>query len=526
VSDGLGMEERGEAAVERSEDRVTADRLAKLERLRERGVEPYAYAFDASHTAAGALQLFAGWEAIPGETEAEGPPDRVTLAGRIVARRVMGKSTFLHLADRTGRVQLYCRVNELGDAYGLLDLLDLGDWVGVAGTLFRTRTGEVSLRVGELTVLAKSLRALPLGKEEVDPASGERRVYSGFTDQQARYRQRYADLAVNPEVREVFVFRARVISALRRFLDERGFIEVETPVLQPVYGGAAARPFVTRHNTLGMQMYLRIADELYLKRLIVGGMERVYEIAKDFRNEGIDRFHNPEFTMLEFYAAYLDYEAVMELTEQMLGYVVRTVAGRRTLQVAGASIDFTPPFRRLTMYDALREIGGVDVADEDADALRRRVIGLGMDAAEAARLGRGKLIDELFGELVEPKLIQPTFITDYPREMSPLAKPKRGNPELTERFELIVAGKELCNAYSELNDPIDQRERFEAQLRLREAGDEEAQQLDEDFLRALEYGMPPTGGFGMGIDRLTMILAGQPSIRDVILFPILRPEEG
>ena len=522
----IGMDETREAAEgQGGDDRVMADRLAKLERLRERGVEPYAYRYEPTHAAADALALFRDWDAAKGDSAAEGPGETVRVAGRVVSKRVMGKSTFAHLADRTGRVQLYFRVNDLGEAYELLDLVDLGDWVGAEGTLFRTRTGEVSLRVKTFQLLSKSLRPLPLGKEEVDAETGERRVHSGFTDVQARYRQRYADLAVNPDVREVFVFRARVVTALRRFLDERGFIEVETPVLQPVYGGAAARPFVTRHNTLGMQLYLRIADELYLKRLIVGGMERVYEIAKDFRNEGIDRFHNPEFTMLEFYAAYFDYQAVMELTEEMLGHVVREVVGGRPIVFAGQEIRFAPPFRRLTMYDSLREVGGVDVQGLNEEEMREKAISVGVDRDEAARMGRGKLIDELFGELVEPKLIQPTFITDYPREMSPLAKPKRGNPELTERFELIVAGKELCNAYSELNDPIDQRGRFEAQLRLREQGDEEAQQLDEDFLRALEYGMPPTGGFGMGIDRLTMILAGQPSVRDVILFPTMRPEE-
>jgi lysyl-tRNA synthetase class 2 len=519
----IGMDEIRESTEgQGGDDRVMADRLAKLERLRERGIEPYAYRYEPTHAAAAALALFRDWDAAKADSTAEGPEETVRVAGRIVSKRVMGKSTFAHLADRTGRVQLYFRVNDLGEGYEVLDLVDLGDWVGAEGKLFRTRTGEVSLRVADFQLLSKSLRPLPLGKEEVDPQTGERRVHSGFTDVQARYRQRYADLAVNPEVRDVFVFRARVVTALRRFLDERGFIEVETPVLQPVYGGAAARPFVTQHNTLGMQLYLRIADELYLKRLIVGGMERVYEISKDFRNEGIDRFHNPEFTMLEFYAAYFDYQAVMDFTEEMLGYVVREVLGDRPVNVAGHEIRFMPPFRRLSMYDSLREVGGVDVAGLNEEEMRQKAVSVGVDPAEAARMGRGKLIDELFGELVEPKLIQPTFITDYPREMSPLAKPKRGNPELTERFELIVGGKELCNAYSELNDPIDQRGRFEAQLRLREQGDDEAQQLDEDFLRALEYGMPPTGGMGFGMDRLMMTLTGL-GIRETILFPLVRP---
>ncbi|CAA9341539.1 MAG: Lysyl-tRNA synthetase (class II) [uncultured Gemmatimonadetes bacterium] len=503
-------------------DRIVAERMEKLHALREQGVEPFAYGYDPTHSAAGARGLFEAWEGDGGE--GDGPAERVRLAGRVVAKRVMGKSTFIHLADRTGRIQLYLRVNDLADTYPLLDLVDLSDWIGAEGTLFRTRTGELSLRVTAFSVLAKAIRPLPLGKEEVDPETGERRVYSGFSDVEARYRQRYADLAVNPEVRDVFVLRSRVVSALRRFLDERGFLEVETPVLQPLYGGAAARPFTTHHNALDMRLYLRIAVELYLKRLIVGGMERVYEMGKNFRNEGLSRFHNPEFTMLEFYAAYMDYEGVMDLTEEMLGHVVSTVAGGTEVRFGEHTISFAPPFRRLTMYDALRELGGVDVEAMPDEELAARVRGLGIAAAEVAKLGRGKLIDELFGGVVEPRLIQPTFITDYPREMSPLAKPKRGNPELTERFELIVAGKELCNAYSELNDPIDQRGRFEAQERLLSAGDEEAQRIDEDFIRALEYGMPPTGGFGMGIDRLMMILSGEPSIRDVILFPTMRPE--
>jgi lysyl-tRNA synthetase, class II len=325
-------------------------------------------------------------------------------------------------------------------------------------------------------------------------------------------------------VRETFVLRARVVSAMRAFLDARGFIEVETPVLQPLYGGALARPFSTHHNALDLQLFLRISDELYLKRLIVGGMERVYEISKVFRNEGLSRFHNPEFTMLEFYAAYLDYEGVMRLTEELLADVAGRAVGDAPVRFGEHAIDFRPPFARFTMYEALREFGDVDVPALDDEALGARVRALGLAADEVEGMGRGRRIDELFGALVEPKLVQPTFITDYPREMSPLAKPKRGDPSLTERFELIVAGKELCNAYSELNDPIDQRERFEAQARLRLAGDQETQPLDEDFLRAMEYGMPPTGGFGIGIDRLVMILSGQPSIRDVILFPTMRPE--
>ena len=509
----------GEHAL--ADERVVADRVAKLARLRERGVEPYAYSYDPTHAAAEALDAFAAHESAHPDAEM-GEPVRV--AGRIVGKRVMGKSTFAHLADRTGRIQLYFRVNDLAGQYELLDLVDLGDWIGAEGTLFRTRTGEVSLKVSSFTLLSKSLRPLPFGKEEIDAETGERRVYSGFTDVEARYRQRYADLAVNPEVRDTFVMRARVVTAIRRFLDDRGFIEVETPILQPVYGGALARPFVTHHNALDMQLYLRIADELYLKRLIVGGMEQVYEIAKNFRNEGLSRFHNPEFTMVEFYAAYMDYEDVMRLTEELLVHVVDQVLGGGPVRSGEHEIHFTPPFARFSMYEAIRDIGGVDVPALDEDGLRAEVRKLGVPADEVRTMGRGRMIDELFGTLVEPKLIQPTFITDYPREMSPLAKPKRGDPELTERFELMLAGKELLNAYSELNDPIDQRQRFEAQKRLAAAGDEETQPVDEDFLRAMEYGMPPTGGFGMGIDRLVRILLDQPSVRDVILFPTMRPE--
>jgi lysyl-tRNA synthetase, class II len=494
--------------------RVMRDRIEKLEALRARGVEPYAYAYEPTHSTAEALALF---------SDAAEETEGVRVAGRIVSLRDMGRSRFAHLADREGRLQVYFRLNILGEErYSLLDLLDLGDWVGVEGPLFRTRTGEITLRAEDFTVLAKAIRPLPLGKEEVDPVTGERRVYSGFSDLEARYRQRYADLAVNPEVRRVFVLRARAISAIRRFLDERGFLEVETPILQPLYGGAVARPFVTHHNALDMPLYLRIADELYLKRLIVGGMERVYEIGKDFRNEGMDRSHNPEFTMLEFYAAYFDYEDVMRLTEELLAHVVADTCGGSSVQYGAEMIDFTPPFARRSMYEALRELGGIEVPSQSDEELRQRVRALGVEGT--ADMSRGKLIDELFGELVEPKLVQPTFITDYPREMSPLAKSKREDPELTERFELIVAGRELVNAYSELNDPFDQRERFEKQVQLRAAGDEEAHVMDLDFLRALEYGMPPTGGFGMGIDRLIMLLANQPAIRDVILFPTMRPE--
>ncbi|HET7274287.1 MAG TPA: lysine--tRNA ligase [Longimicrobiaceae bacterium] len=505
----------GPTRAEREDwSREVYDRLARLDEMRARGVEPFAYGFDRSHTTQEALAGFS-------DDEEEG--QTVRLAGRIVSMRDMGKSRFAHIADLSGRIQLYLRVNVLGeDAYAVLDLMDLGDWIGVEGQVFRTRAGEVTVRVESFQPLAKAIRPLPMGKEEVDAETGERKTYSGVTDREFRYRQRYVDLAVSPEVRNVFILRAKIIRTLRRFLDERGFLEVETPVLQPIYGGAAARPFVTHHNTLDLPLYLRIADELYLKRLIVGGFERVYEIGKDFRNEGMDRSHNPEFTMLEFYAAYLDYEDVMQLTEELLRETVADACGNLEITHGEEVIDFTPPFTRYTLDDSLREIAKVDASAMTDDDLRKRVRELGVD--DVASMGRGKLVDEIFGALVEPKLRQPTFITDYPREMSPLAKPKRGNPSLTERFELIIAGREIVNAYSELNDPLDQRDRMEAQTRLMREGDDEAHPVDDDFIRALEYGMPPTGGFGMGIDRLVMLLADQPSIRDVILFPTMRPE--
>lgn len=502
---------------------VLESRLEKLEELRRRGLEPYAYHFDPSHHTVDAKRLFEAAES-SGELSEEGHGETVRLAGRLVSQRAHGKTHFADLADQEGRIQLYLRRDVLGEeTFELLPLLDIGDWVGVEGELFRTRMGEVTLWVRSVKLLAKSLRPLPIGKEEVDPETGERRVYSGFADIEQRYRQRYADLAVHPEVREVFVKRTRIISSIRSFLDGRGYLEVETPILQPLYGGASARPFVTHHNALDMPLYLRIADELYLKRLIVGGFDRVYEIGKDFRNEGIDRTHNPEFTMLEFYEAYADYEEMMTLVEELLLTLVREVTGgSNKIVYQGVELDFTPPFRRLEYYGALEEYGNLDIRGMDDDALREAVRSFGIDGVD--QMTRPKLIDELFSELVEPHLEQPVFIIDFPREISPLAKPKRGDAELVERFELMIAGRELANAFSELNDPIDQRERFEAQARLRAAGDEEAQSFDEDYLRALEYGMPPTGGVGIGIDRLVMLLTDQASIRDVILFPTMRPE--
>jgi lysyl-tRNA synthetase class 2 len=379
------------------------------------------------------------------------------------------------------------------------------------------------VRAESWTLLTKSLRPLPLGKVETDAGTGERTVHSGFADQEARYRQRYADLAVHPEVREVFRTRARVVSSLRRFLDGEGFLEVETPVLQPLYGGAAAKPFVTTHNALDQTMYLRIADELYLKRLIVGGLDRVYEVSKDFRNEGLSRFHNPEFTMLEWYQAFTDYHDQMDLVERMVLHVLDEVVGSRTLTYAGNEIAFAAPFRRIGLLASLSDALGRDVHELSDGELRAKAEELGVPELKGA--GRGKLVDKLFGELVEPMLVQPTFVIDHPKELSPLAKEHRGDPRLTERFELYIGGAEIFNGFSELNDPIDQRARFEGQSSLRAAGDEEAHQVDEDYIRALEYGMPPTGGVGMGVDRFLMVLAAQASIRDVILFPMLRNED-
>jgi len=485
---------------------LEAVRREALRELRARGHEPYAYRFDRTHTAAAALAA----------ADPEGEP-RVQVAGRIVALRGHGKTTFAHLEDATGRIQLYFRRDELGeDAYAVVGLLHLGDVIGVEGGVFRTRTGEVTVRASVVTLLAKALRPLPIGKSDAEGYQ-----HGGLADPETRYRQRYADLAVHPGVREVFRIRARTVSVLRRFLDEREFLEVETPVLQPIYGGAMARPFTTHHLALDRQLYLRIATELYLKRCIVGGLERVYEIGKDFRNEGLDRLHNPEFTMLELYQAYADYEDMMTLTEEMVEGTVRELCGSSTIERFGTTLDFSRPWTRATYRDLVRVHAGLDLVSADDAALRAAVRARGTDPEG---MSRPKLMDEVFKEYVEPTLVQPTFVVDFPIELSPLAKPKRGDATLAERFEFFVLGRELANAFSELNDPDDQRRRLEAQTAARAAGDHEAQVMDEDYILALEYGMPPTGGIGLGIDRLVMLLAEQPSIRDVILFPQLRGE--
>jgi lysyl-tRNA synthetase class 2 len=478
------------------------------------GVRPFAYRFERSHTAQEAA------EAYRDAMGDKGPS--VAIAGRIVSWRPKGKVTFGDIEDRSGRIQVYFRQDELDELYEMVKLLDLDDHIGITGTVFRTKAGEITVKATEVTLLAKSLRPLPRGKIQ---ATEEGTVsFGGLSDPELRYRQRYADLAVHPEVRDVFRLRAQAITWLRRFLDDRGFLEVETPILQPLYGGAAARPFVTRHNALDTTLYLRIADELYLKRLLVGGLERVYEIGHDFRNEGMDRTHNPEFTMLELYQAYADYGDMMSLTEAMISGVVEHTVGTTVLERAGTALDFRPPFQRIPFVEGVRERSGLDLRTAGEDEMRRVLVKKAREADAVAQLPRGKLQDEVFKVYMEPHLVQPTFVVDYPKALSPLAREHREDPSLTERFELFVGGHELVNAFSELNDPDDQRRRFEDQVRQRAQGDEEAHSFDADYIRALEYGMPPAGGLGLGIDRLMMVIADRPSIRDVIIFPAMRPE--
>jgi len=493
---------------------VEAARRDKRAALEARGVPAFAYRYERTHTAAEALALYRD------EMGDAGP--RVRVAGRLESLRSKGKTCFAHLEDPSGRIQIYLRQDGLGDEYELVQLLDLDDHVGIEGTLFRTKAGEVTVRAEHVVLLAKSLRPLPRGKTRQTEEGAV--TYGGLHDPELRYRQRYADLAVHAEVRDVFRLRSKVVSWLRRFLDERGFLEVETPILQPLYGGAAARPFVTHHNALDMPLYLRIADELYLKRLLVGGLERVYEIGHDFRNEGMDRTHNPEFTMLEFYQAYADYSDMMTLTEAMVSGVVEHAAGARAIERGGVTLDFTAPFQRVSFIEGVRERSGLDLRTASDEEMRAVVRQSGGEAEAEEELSGGRLQDEVFKNVLEPHLIQPTFVVDYPKPLSPLAKEHRDDPALTERFELFVGGNELANGFSELNDPDDQRRRFEDQRLQRAAGDEAAHAYDGDYIRALEYGMPPAGGVGIGIDRLLMVIADQPSIRDVILFPAMRPE--
>ncbi len=491
-------------------------RRQSLEELRKLGIEPYPAAkYEVNTTANEILENYD-----PEKNNFQ----EVSISGRIMTRRIMGSASFADLQDASGRIQLYFKRDDIcpeedKTMYNTVfkKLLDIGDIIGVKGYVFITKMGETSVHVKEFTLLSKSLRPLPVVKEK-DGA-----VYDAFTDAEQRYRQRYLDLIVNPEVKDTFVKRSKIMTSMREYLNQFGYLEVETPILQPLYGGAAARPFKTHHNTLDQTLYLRIANELYLKRLIVGGYDGVYEFSKDFRNEGMDRFHNPEFTQIELYVAYKDYDWMMDLVEEMIEKVALDLHGTTKLQVGENIVDFKRPWKRFTMFEAIQEYTGIDISGMDEDELRQTAKKLDVEIDET--MGKGKLIDEIFGEKCESKLIQPTFITDYPIEMSPLAKKHRNKPGLVERFEAIVNGKELCNAFSELNDPIDQRERFEQQLVLGKRGDEEAMVLDEDFLRALEFGMPPTAGLGIGIDRLAMIMTNAPSIQDVLFFPQMRPEK-
>ncbi len=453
----------------------------------------------------------------------------ISIAGRLMSRRIMGSASFAEIQDSTGRIQIYLRRDDIcpGEDKSLYNTvfkkkLDIGDIVGLKGLVFTTQVGEISIHVNELKVLSKSLRPLPIVKEATDE-KGEKKTYDAFTDPEQRYRQRYLDLIVNPDIKDVFIKRTLLIDTIRQVFNEKGYLEVETPILQPIHGGAAARPFKTHHNSLDMTLYLRIANELYLKRLIVGGFDGVYEFSKDFRNEGMSRFHNPEFTQVELYVAYKDYFWMMDLMEEVVEKIAINLHGDTKVQVGENIIDFKRPWKRYTMYGAIEHFTGIDISKMDEDELKSVTAKLDLEIDDT--MGKGKIIDEIFGETCEPQLIQPTIIMDYPEEMSPLTKKHRSEPGLVERFETICNGKEIMNAYSELNDPIDQRNRFEDQLELAKRGDEEAMVLDEDFLRALEYGMPPTSGVGIGIDRLTMIMTNSQSIQDVLFFPQMRPEK-
>ncbi len=510
------------------------NRRQKREELMRMGIDPYPAALvDVNTTIADIKARFLPDPESTVEPEMNLSDDarwgNVQLAGRLMGFRIMGSASFAEMQDATGRMQLYFRRDDLcpGEDKTLYNtvfkkLLDIGDIVSVRGYVFSTKTGELSVYVNDFTILNKALRPLPVVKEVVNK-QGEKETYDAFTDPEQRYRQRYVDLIVNPHVRDVFVKRTKLVNSIRSFLSQKGYLEVETPILQPIHGGATARPFRTHHNSLDMTLYMRIANELYLKRLIVGGYDGVFEFAKDFRNEGMDRTHNPEFTQVEFYVAYKDYLWMMDTIEEMVEKVALDVAGTTKVTVGENIIDFKRPWKRMTMFEAIQSYTGVDVSGMEEAELRQVAESRGINVDST--MGKSKLIDELFGDACEPNLIQPTFITDYPVEMSPLTKKHRSKPGLVERFEAICNGKEIANAYSELNDPLDQRERFEEQLRLAERGDEEAMMLDEDFLRALEYGMPPTAGVGLGIDRLAMIMTNQPSIQDVLFFPQMRPEK-
>lgn len=511
--------------LELSEQEIV--RRESLAKMREMGIDPYPAAeYEVNGYTSEIKENFTD---IPVDAEGNALPDapaprEVSVAGRVMGRRIMGKASFMELQDAEGRIQVYINRDELcpgedKDFYNVVfkKLLDIGDFVGVEGYVFRTQTGEISIHARKLTVLSKSLRPLPIVKVK------DGVTYDGFEDPELRYRRRYVDLVVNDGVKDIFIKRTKVFNSMRNYFNEHGYMEVETPILQSIPGGASARPFITHHNALDIPLYLRIADELYLKRLIVGGFEGVYEFSKNFRNEGMDRTHNPEFTCMEIYVAYKDYIWMQEFTEQMLERVATAVNGTTDIVIDGRTVSFKAPFRRVTMTDAIREKTGYDITGQSEEQLREACVRLDVEIDET--MGKGKLIDAIFGQYCEADLIQPTFVTDYPIEMSPLCKRHRSNPDLTERFELFVNGKELCNAYSELNDPIDQLERFQEQMRLSEKGDDEAMLIDLDFVRALEYGMPSCSGMGIGIDRLTMFMTGATSIQDVLFFPTMRPEK-
>ena len=491
-------------------------RRESLQKLRDLGIDPYPAArFDVNSTSKKIKENYKESEEL-----------EVVIAGRLMSRRIMGKASFAELQDTDGRIQLYVNRDEICEGedktmYNTVfkKLLDIGDIIGVKGVVFTTKVGEISVKVKELIVLTKSLRPLPLPKVDADGT-----VHDAFTDPEKRYRQRYVDLVVNPEVKDAFIKRTKLTNSMREFLNKKEYLEVETPILQPLYGGAAARPFKTHHNTLDMKLYLRIANELYLKRLVVGGFDGVYEFSKDFRNEGMSRFHNPEFTQMELYVAYKDYAWMMDLVEEMVEKIAMDLHGKTEIQVGDNLINFQRPWKRYTMYEAIEHFTGIDISKMDEATMAETAKKLGVEVDKS--MGRGKLIDEIFGEKCEGQLIQPTFITDYPVEMSPLAKKHREHEGLVERFEGFCNQKEICNAFSELNDPIDQRARFEDQLELGKRGDDEAMVLDEDFLRAIEYGMPPTAGLGIGIDRLSMIMTNSNSIQDVLFFPQMKAEKG
>ncbi len=485
-------------------------RYEELSELKQKGIEPFAYSFDVNSSSENIKDNYK-----------EDEKRNVKIAGRIIAIRRMGKALFAHIQDHHGKIQIYLKKDELGETYDIFRLLDIGDIIGVDGFVFKTKTGEISVHTNSLTLLSKSLRPLPIPKETTDEA-GNKIIHDQFSDKELRYRQRYLDLVLNREVREVFSKRSKIITAMRKFLDHYEFLEVETPILQPIYGGASAKPFTTHHNALDTTLYLRIADELYLKRLIIGGFNGVYEISKDFRNEGMDKMHNPEFTMMELYVPYKDYEWMMSFVEKMISSICLEVFGTLQFNYEKNIIDFSPPWKRISYLESLNEKINADILTISFDELKNISKKYNIDVKNIEN--KAKLIDELFSKTVQNEINQPTFVKDYPLELSPLAKKHRTQNGLVERFEGFVCGREICNAFSELNDPVDQKNRFDEQMKMREAGDEEAQQIDEDFLKALEYGMPPTAGLGIGIDRLVMLLTNQTSIRDVIFFPQMKPE--